>query len=113
LIGIGQFDKNFAIQNNLTGVLLRSTGATHDIRLNVNDVYANYFYLNIKSYISSNGDCYDRYLLRITEIIESLSIANQCVFKLKTKKNISENFFLSNKDKVYQNMESLIKHFKN
>jgi len=96
----------------LTGVLLRSTGANHDVRLNTQDTYANYFYLNVKSYCGSNGDCYDRYLLRVSEIVESLSIVNQCLFKLKKKKSISENFFLSNKDKVYQNMESLIKHFK-
>jgi len=112
LIGIGQFNTTFAIQNNLTGVLLRSTGANHDVRLNTQDTYANYFYLNVKSYCGSNGDCYDRYLLRVSEIVESLSIVNQCLFKLKKKKSISENFFLSNKDKVYQNMESLIKHFK-
>ena len=112
LIGIGQFNKNFALANNLTGVLLRSTGTPHDVRLNINDTYANYFYLNVKSYCGSNGDCYDRYLLRISEIIESLSLSNQCILKLKGKKTITDKYFLSNKDKVYQNMESLIKHFK-
>jgi NADH-quinone oxidoreductase subunit D len=113
LIGVGQFDYKFAYNNNLTGVLLRSTGVCHDIRLNLQETYANYFYLNFKSFTGLNGDCYDRYLLRIAEILESLNIANQTLSKLKNKNNETKlKYFTNNKDKVYQNMESLINHFK-
>lgn len=111
LTGVGQFDWRFAKKNNLTGVLLRSTGAQYDIRLNVESTYANYFYLNCSSYTSVNGDCYDRYLLRVTEICESLHIINQTLAKLHAKKKVV-GYFTSNKDKVYSNMETLINHFK-
>lgn len=112
LINVGQFNWKFAINNNLTGVLLRSTGINNDIRLNINETYANYFYINFKSYVTNNGDCYDRYILRIVEMFESLHIINQVIFKLNKPGSCSKKFFKTNKDKVYKNMESLIKHFK-
>lgn len=93
--------------------MLRSTGVNHDLRLNVSETYANYFYINFKSYYTTNGDCYDRYLLRMVEMVESLHIINTVLFKLINKKKIKNlNYFKNNKDRVYQNMESLIKHFK-
>jgi NADH-quinone oxidoreductase subunit C/D len=62
--------------------MARCSGIKRDIRLNVFDTYANYGYLNFKSYISNFGDSYDRFLLRMLEMIESLSIINQCLTKL-------------------------------
>jgi len=113
LVGVGQYNYKFAQQNNLTGIMLRSTGVNHDLRLNVSETYANYFYINFKSYYTTNGDCYDRYLLRMVEMVESLHIINTVLFKLINKKKIKNlNYFKNNKDRVYQNMESLIKHFK-
>jgi len=77
------------------------------------NTYANYFYLNFKSFTSKNGDCYDRYNLRMIEMVESLNIINILLKKILKKKNLHQKtYFNSNKDRVYQNMESLIKHFK-
>lgn len=133
LINIGIIHNKHAINWGLTGVLARSAGIKRDIRLSFFETYANYYYLNIRSFIGYTGDCYDRYLIRMREMNESLSIINQVINKLNiknmkiTKKNLSNNFFqyLDNtssylikplKKKTllswYINMEDLINHFK-
>lgn len=110
-----------AIDYGLTGVMLRSTGVKRDIRLDVNETYANYFYLNFRSYYSSNGDSYDRYLLRMSEMFESLYMIGQLLRKLSIQKktkinkaellnyhNFSEYSFITN----FTSMEQTIRHFK-
>jgi NADH-quinone oxidoreductase subunit D len=106
--------------------MLRSTGIKRDLRLSLTDQYSNYYYINFRSYIGQNGDCYDRYLIRMNEMSESINIINQTILKFFTIKNKSNRFinpnFLINffnnfkeilqKKKSYSNMESLIEHFK-
>jgi NADH:ubiquinone oxidoreductase subunit D len=70
----------------LTGVMARCTGIKRDIRLDAAETYANYYYLNFRGYIGQNGDCYDRFLIRMNEMTESLNIINQIVNNLKKKK---------------------------
>ena len=120
-MGVGSYSLSDAINYGLTGVMLRCVGIKRDIRLDVNETYANYFFLDFKSYYSSNGDSYDRYLLRMSEMYESLYIINQLLSRLviqkKTKINKSEllnyhNFseysFITN----FTSMEQTIRHFK-
>ena len=84
--------------------MLRSTGSLVDIRKN--NPYE--VYKKFKFFIPSgkNGDCYDRYLLRIEEMRQSLSIIQQAVNLIP--KGTSVNLQKSN-----SNMENLILHFKN
>lgn len=112
LVGVGKLPQQMALKGNITGVLLRSTGLMHDVRLNKLESYANYPFIKMTSYISTQGDCYDRYILRIAEIYESLNITNQVILKLKKTSQSKVKFFKDNRSKVYKNMESLIKHFK-
>ena len=117
LVNIGVFDKNLAKSFGLSGVLARSTGWKNDLRLNTYSTYANYYYLNINSFIGLNGDCYDRYLIRINEMVESLNIANQAISKLlTTSENIRSKqllkYFGAPTTSPYKDMESLIEHFK-
>lgn len=84
-MAIGSLSPKAAQTFNLTGILLRSTGVNHDVRLNRAETYANYPFIFLKSYISYNGDCFDRYLLRIAEMYESLNIINQIIAKLYRK----------------------------
>lgn len=117
LVGIGSFSSKIANKYGLSGVLLRSTGEKNDLRLSNNDTYANYFYIKFNSYIGYKGDCYDRYLIRINEMVESLNIINQVILKLlKNKNKIKFNKILKKftipKGNPYKNMESLINHFK-
>jgi len=98
------------------------------LRLNKFETYANYYNLNFRSFIGQHGDSYDRFLIRMNEMAESVNIANQCINKLfffdkkiKNKKKIKIqkiNNFLLNKKKnnlnknSYNSMEQLISHFK-
>lgn len=125
LINIGLLNSNQIISLGLTGVLARSTGLKRDIRLSFYETYCNYYYLFIRSFIGYNGDCYDRYLIRMKEMIESIHIILQIISKnkIKKKKKIFNYLNYLNNSKIeplkkysqlswYFNMESLINHFK-
>lgn len=120
-MSVGCYSMSDAIDYGLTGVMLRSTGVKRDVRLDVNETYANYYHLNFKSYYSSNGDSYDRYLLRMSEMFESLYMTNQLIRKLsiqkKSKINKSElmnyhNFNAYSYITNFTTMEQTIQHFK-
>jgi len=116
----------------------RSTGIKRDLRLSKFETYANYYYLNFRSYVGNHGDSYDRFLLRMSEMCESVNIVTQVVNKLSkfnklsVDKNsstkltqisnihphiitnyLSKNILdKSNTTNSYTSMEHLIKHFK-
>ena len=110
LVNVGSFSAEIARDYNLSGVMLRSTGVKFDIRLSSNDTYANYFYNNFNSYTGTHGDCYDRYLIRINEMVESLHIVNQVTNNILLNKMLDKIDNANNNP--YKNMESLIQHFK-
>ena len=104
----------------------RSAGLKRDLRMDKFDTYANYYHLHFRTFIGQNGDSYDRYLLRMNEMSESINIINQSIFKLVSKKQkkislkplkVLESFNNSHKNETiqkneYASMEKLIKHFK-
>jgi NADH:ubiquinone oxidoreductase subunit D len=110
----------------LTGVMSRSVGIKRDLRLDKLETYANYYFLNFRSFLGQNGDSYDRYLIRMSEMAESLNIVNQIIYNLlkynKIKDTIKSKNILKYVNKRYLNsqinknqynkMEDLIKHFK-
>ena len=91
LKNVGVYDWKTAMSYNLTGIMARSCGLKRDLRINKHTTYNNYYYLNFVSYTSENGDCYDRFLLRTYEMLESLSIINQTLLNFNQKKNILNN----------------------
>jgi NADH-quinone oxidoreductase subunit D len=105
---------------NLSGVMLRCTGLKYDIRLAKTHTYAFYPYLQLNSFVSKNGDCYDRFLLRFNEMLESLYLINQIIwFIFKIKNNFAVTSQLALKSlKIKTNaqskiiMENIIAHFK-
>lgn len=116
LINIGTLNIKNVTNWSLTGVMARSVGLKKDLRLSKKHVYSNYNGLKIKSFIGVNGDCYDRYLIRMLEMGESLGIANSiCNSLLKCNTNyvyntlINKNWKSNHKSYVY--MEDLIEHF--
>ena len=119
LVNIGAYSLSTAIKYNLSGVMLRCVGFKYDLRLHNNYTYSYYSYVKFCSFISLNGDCYDRFLLRMYEVIESLNISG-IVAKRILKKKIEcskRRFFLrsaviSKKKKSKLYMESMIRHFK-
>jgi len=110
----------------LTGVMSRSVGIKRDLRLSKLETYSNYYYLNFRSFIGNHGDSYDRFLIRMNEMSESLSICNQIIIKIKDKSSylnedtdfnfnkhqLSEYINYDEKNSSYNNMEELIHHFK-
>jgi len=104
LINIGTINVNTCLHYALTGVMSRSVGIKRDLRLNKLETYANYYYLNFRSYLGQHGDCYDRFLLRMSEMVESINIVNQVINKLTfTSLNVNSHVkilnFLNKKNK--------------
>ena len=89
----GIINLNFVEKFGITGPLARSTGLKKDLRINTFYTYGNYHYFNFSSYITKNGDSYDRFLLRMYEIKESLLIVKKNIF-FKRQKILTSIFFL-------------------
>ena len=110
LVDVGIVTYQEALTWGFSGVLLRSSGVSWDLRKNMSyDLYAN---LEFEVPVGCKGDCYDRYLLRIEEMLQSTRIINQILNILENSLN-SENLKSTNKligNKSY--MEDLIEHFK-
>jgi NADH:ubiquinone oxidoreductase subunit D len=117
LINIGVYSQQTCFDFGLSGVMARCTGLKRDIRLSKTETYANYYYLNFRSYIGQHGDCYDRFLIRMNEMGESLNIINQNISKISrfnsiyNKYNYNLDFFIEKKPKneIRSNIKNIIK----
>jgi NADH-quinone oxidoreductase subunit D len=114
-IGAGSISAERALNYGFTGPNLRAAGVDYDVR--VMNPYSSYEDFDFKIPIGTNGDTYDRFMVREDEIWESFSIIKQALEKLeKLPKDIFHadipSFYLPPKEEVYNNMEALIYHFK-
>jgi NADH-quinone oxidoreductase subunit D len=118
LRGLGHISKEMAIDYALSGPNLRGSGIDWDLRKN--QPYLCYSELNFDIPVGSTGDCYDRYLVRMEEMRQSLRILEQCVNKIpggaentaKEPVNIADGkVVLPPKSKVLSSMEELIHQF--
>lgn len=112
LLNIGIVSNKSALSFGFSGVLLRSTGLKWDLRKNTPyEVYSN---INFKVPYSLNGDCYDRYLLRIEELRQSNKIILATINNISTGEIKIDNYKLvpPSRKQMKTVMESLIKHFK-
>lgn len=101
-----------ALNWSFSGVLLRGSGIPWDLRKN--QPYEIYDELDFEVPIGKNGDCYDRYLIRVTEMRQSLHIINQCINKIPNGiiKSDDQKLFAPSRSLMKYSMESLIHHFK-
>ncbi len=115
---LGVISKEMAIDYGLSGPNLRGSGVEWDLRKN--QPYLCYKDLDFDIAIGSAGDCYDRYLVRMEEMRQSMRILEQCVNKIpgggenKSKEpvNIADGkITLPSKEKVLSSMEELIHQF--
>lgn len=90
MIGVGVISREDAISYGCTGGTGRAAGWACDVRKR--HPYALYDKVDFKEIIYNNGDCYDRFLVRLDEIMESIHIIEQLIdnipegdFKVKTK----------------------------
>jgi len=112
LLNIGIVSKKKALNYSCSGPILRSTGVFWDLRKNT--PYETYNLLNFSVPIASNGDCFDRYTIRIEEMRQSLEIIQQAILQIPLGKVKSENYKLvaPKRTALKSSMESLIHHFK-
>ena len=112
LLNIGIVSARSAFSFSFTGVQIRSTGIKWDLRKTT--PYESYSDFNFKIPFGFNGDCYDRYLLRIEELYQSSQIILQVINKMPLGSIKVENYKIvppCRKD-MKISMEALIHHFK-
>ena len=109
---IGIISKENAISYGISGPMARASGIDWDIR--VNEPYSSYEDFDFDVAIALNGDVFDRYLVRMEEIRQSIKICRQSLDKMPTG-DVSIDpdfgFSLPPKDEVYNSIEGLIYHF--
>ncbi|MCH2479282.1 MAG: NADH-quinone oxidoreductase subunit D [Gammaproteobacteria bacterium] len=113
-VDIGVVTPERAKDLGFSGPMLRGSGVEWDLRRN--QPYEVYNELDFLIPIGLNGDCYDRYLVRVEEMRQSTKIIQQCIKWLRDNPGsvmIEDNKFASPKrDQMKHDMESLIYHFK-
>ncbi|HMM47977.1 MAG TPA: NADH-quinone oxidoreductase subunit D [Thiobacillaceae bacterium] len=113
-VGIGVVSPERAKALGFTGPMLRGSGVAWDLRKT--QPYEVYDRMDFDIPLGTNGDCYDRYLVRIEEMRQSNRIIRQCIDWLRKNPGpvISANHKVAPPDRLSmkQNMEELIHHFK-
>jgi NADH-quinone oxidoreductase subunit D len=113
-VGIGVVSPERALQLGLTGPMLRGSGIAWDLRKK--QPYEVYDRMDFDIPVGVNGDCYDRYLVRIEEMRQSNRIIRQCVDWLRGNPGpvICEDRKVAPpaREDMKQDMEALIHHFK-
>jgi len=111
-IGIGALSPDEAINYGLSGPLLRASGVDYDVR-------KDFPYLDYETYdfdvpVGTSGDVYDRFLVRMEEMLQSVRILEQAVERLPDGPvNVDDaRVILPPKSKATSEMESMIHHFK-
>lgn len=134
LVGVGAVNLTDVTSYGLTGPVAKGSGVKKDIRFLKSETYAHYWFLSIQGYLGRNGDSYDRFLVRLREMYESINIVFQVLNNLTTlaysntsNSSNTENFsnFFSffdllytqkfnklNYNTKYSSMETLINHFR-
>jgi NADH-quinone oxidoreductase subunit D len=111
---VGVIPRDMAIAMSLTGPALRGSGVEHDLRRA--QPYCGYEQYDFDVPVGSAGDCYDRYLVRMEEMHQSVRICRQALDKLQHVKGDvlleDRRFVLPPKGRVHESMEELIFQFK-
>ncbi len=114
LVGVGIVDPDRAKALGFTGPMLRGSGVEWDLRKK--QPYEVYDLLDFDIPVGRNGDCYDRYLVRVEEMRQSNRIVRQCVEWLRNHPGpvMSDSHKVAPPSRVdmKSNMEELIHHFK-
>jgi NADH-quinone oxidoreductase subunit D len=111
-VDIGVVSAEDAMAWGFTGPMLRGSGVAWDLRkAQPYDVYDE---MDFDIPIGKNGDCYDRYLVRVEEMRQSLRIIQQCIEKMPDGPVLSEDGKVAppRRGEMKQSMEALIHHFK-
>jgi NADH-quinone oxidoreductase subunit D len=110
--GVGAISRADAIAWGLPGPIARAAGSTYDVRKAF--PYLGYETFEFDVAVGANGDVYDRYLVRLEEIRQSVRIARQALDRITPTGPWGANdprIVPPPKDRVYTEMEALIQHF--
>ena len=112
-VGIGVYTQQEALDWGVTGPGLRATGSDWDVRKK--RPYGGYDQFDFEVPTAENGDCYDRAVLRIEEMRQSLKIIRQCVDNMPSGPYKSEHSATTPppKERTMEDIETLIHHFLN
>lgn len=112
LVDIGVISAEDAMNFGFSGVMLRGSGIPWDLRKT--QPYEVYDKMEFDVPVGTNGDCYDRYLIRIEEMRQSLRIINQVINEIPSGpiKTDDKKITVPSRVNMKQSMESLIHHFK-
>jgi NADH-quinone oxidoreductase subunit D len=113
-VGIGVVSPERAMALGFTGAMLRGSGVPWDLRKK--QPYEVYDRMDFDIPVGTDGDCYDRYLVRVEEMRQSNRIIRQCVDWLRANPGpvITGNHKVAppTREEMKLNMEELIHHFK-
>jgi NADH-quinone oxidoreductase subunit D len=113
-VGVGVVSPEDALQLGFTGAMLRGSGIEWDLRKK--QPYEVYDRMDFDIPVGTNGDCYDRYLVRMEEFLQSNRIIKQCVEWLRKNPGpvIADDHKVAppSREAMKGNMEELIHHFK-
>ena len=112
-VGIGSYTTEEALDWGITGPSLRATGVDFDLRRD--RPYGGYDQFDFEVPVGSKGDCYDRAVVRVEEIRQSLRIIRQCLDNMPEGPYKSEHRLTTPppKERTLQDIETLIHHFLN
>ncbi len=113
-VGIGVISPEQAQAWGMTGAMIRGSGIAWDLRKK--QPYAKYAEMDFDIPVGVNGDCYDRYLVRVEEMRQANRIIKQCVKWLRANPGpvMVENYKVAppKRERMKEGMEELIHHFK-
>ncbi len=111
-VDIGAITQEQALDWGFSGPNLRATGLAWDIRKS--QPYDVYDKMDFDIPVTKHGDCYDRYLVRVYEMYESLKIVKQCIERIPPGPVACDDhkFAPPSRANMKQSMEALIHHFK-
>ena len=112
LVDVGIVSLKDALDWGFSGVMLRGSGIKWDLRKT--QPYDKYNEFNFRIPVGTNGDCYDRYLIRVLEMRESLKIIEQCLNSIEVGlyKTADNKITPPSRTDIKTSMESLTHHFK-
>lgn len=131
LVGVGSINIHDTAAYSISGPVIRSVGLKKDMRFCRLETYGSYWYLSLHSFLGKRGDSYDRFLIRVREMYESVNIVLQILTIITSKQSVVtethdssiDSFLFYNflyklhKSKISKNtkyigMETMIHHFK-
>jgi NADH-quinone oxidoreductase subunit D len=112
MAGVGAMTKEDAIATGCVGPIARACGVDYDVRRD--HPYSVYPEVEFDVPLGTHGDCYDRYLVRVEELKQSIRILRQCLKQIPDGPTMVDDprCALPPKRDTYNTIESMIRHFK-